>query len=534
MYLSESILKRSFSAISHIGPDAGKTRLERISAVSRFFACANILQKKLKNTVNLAPNEQDRDDFITAVGDMIGIGDGWLYTPDFKHREVKKDYGVGNNFLTTQVSRSKGRSVEYPNRPAPLLQLNNQIASLHPESANNLREKFNWDSIAAAFGVWLCRSDDLGQVEDRTSIVAAINALNSGRFGVSVSDLIKVTEQDLALLQEANKPQIQSTVVNTENFGAVQDAAEVQGRKDGPSQADIGVNYLFYGAPATGKSHKVNLLAGTVNVIRTVFHPDTQNSDFFGSLKPRMNGDKIEYGFAAGPFSEALKASLLMPEERHVLIIEELNRAPAAAVFGEIFQLLDRVPETGASFYSIAFPSPESEAWFNDQDDLKIPELYIPGNLTIYATMNSADQGVFPLDTAFRRRWTQEYLPLYGDNPPTGDVEIRGLKGIPRQISWDKFVRALNDFLIDEFDAAEDRLLGHWFVRPHELGKGVPEKILLYLWDDLLRHEDRFILFNKTAGRTYGQLHQAHTEGAIIFSERFLSILNDLVDNSGD
>lgn len=534
MYLSESILKRSFSKISNIGPDEGKTRMERVSAVSRFFACANILQKNQTDTVNLAPNEQDRDDFVSAVGDAISIGEDWLYTPDFKHSEVKKDYAVANNFLTTQVRGSKGQSTEYPKRPAPLLQLNDQIASLHLDSSNNLRDKFNWDDIAAAFGVWLCRSDDLGQVEDDKSIAAAINALNSERFGGSVGDLIKVTEQDLALLQEADEASIQVTVVDTSNFGAVQDEAEEQGDKAQASQADIGVNHLFYGAPATGKSHKVDSLAGTVNVVRTVFHPDTQNSDFFGSLKPRMNGDKIEYAFAAGPFSQALKAALLLPEEHHVLIIEELNRAPAAAVFGELFQLLDRVPETGKSSYSIAFPSPESEAWFNDQDHLDIPALYIPSNLTIYATMNSADQGVFPLDTAFRRRWTQEYLPLYGENPPAGNVDILGLNEDPKQISWDKFVRALNDFLIEKFDAAEDRLLGHWFVRPHELGKGVPEKILLYLWDDLLRHEDRFVLFNKVAGRTYGQLHQSHTKGVAIFSERFISVLNDLVDDAGD
>ena len=80
MYLSESILKRSFSKISNIGPDAGKTRLERVSAVSRFFACANILQKNQTDTVNLAPNERDRDDFVSAVGDAIRIGGLAVYS----------------------------------------------------------------------------------------------------------------------------------------------------------------------------------------------------------------------------------------------------------------------------------------------------------------------------------------------------------------------------------------------------------------------------------------------------------------------
>ena len=203
----------------------------------------------------------------------LGLED-WLYTPDFKHREVKRDFAVSNNFLTAQVSQSKGQRTEYPKRPAPLLQLNDQIASLHPDSSNNLRDSFNWDDIAAAFGVWLCRYDDLGQVEDDKSIAAAINKLNSERFGGSVGDLIKVTEQDLKLLQEADEASIQGPVADTSNFGAVQDEAEEQGDK-ACQLSDIGVNHLFYGAPATGKSHKVDSVAGTVNVVRTVFHPDT-------------------------------------------------------------------------------------------------------------------------------------------------------------------------------------------------------------------------------------------------------------------
>jgi len=247
-----------------------------------------------------------------------------------------------------------------------------------------------------------------------------------------------------------------------------------------------------------------------------------------------MNGDKITYSFAAGPFSKALKGALINPKEHHFLVIEELNRAPAAAVFGELFQLLDRVPDTGESSYSIAFPSPESEEWFNDQEEKHFENLFIPGNLTIFATMNSADQGVYPLDTAFRRRWSQQYLPLYSQEPPSGDIEYYNAGKSLEKMTWDKFVRTLNNFLVEEFDASEDRLLGHWFVRQHELSAGVPEKILLYLWDDLLRHEDRFLLFNKSAGRTYGQLYQAYKNNTAIFSDRFLSILADVVRNDGD
>lgn len=185
----------------------------------------------------------------------------------------------------------------------------------------------------------------------------------------------------------------------------------------------VGQNLIIYGAPGTGKSHKIDELVKGQSTFRTVFHPDTQNSDFFGCLKPQMDGDKISYVFAPGPFALALRASYLTPTEQHFLIIEEMNRAPAAAVFGELFQLLDR-KDDGSGTYEVDFPTPESKAWFQSEVGATIEKICIPSNLSLLATMNSADQGVYPLDTAFRRRWEQEYLPLYEGTYPEGFINI--------------------------------------------------------------------------------------------------------------
>jgi len=138
MYLSDSVLRSSFKKIADIGSGTGKAGLERVSAVSRFFACANLIHKGQTAEINLAPEAHDRANFVSAVGEVISVGDEWQYTPDFIHRESKKDYAVGNNFLTTQVSGSKGRSEAYPKRPAPLLELNDQMASLHVDHPDNL------------------------------------------------------------------------------------------------------------------------------------------------------------------------------------------------------------------------------------------------------------------------------------------------------------------------------------------------------------------------------------------------------------
>ena len=287
------------------------------------------------------------------------------------------------------------------------------------------------------------------------------------------------------------------------------------GKEANGKPAEKGRNIIIYGAPGTGKSHLVDATVGKINVVRTVFHPDTQNSDFFGCLKPRMDGQKVTYRFAPGPFSRSICKAFLDPLHHHFLVIEELNRAPAAAVFGELFQLLDR-EDDGEGKYAVDFPNEESREWFEAQGADKTL-LVLPSNLSIYATMNSADQGVYPLDTAFRRRWEQNYLPLYGPAGPSGKISFTG-KSLSKVIEWRQFVKLLNEYLVTHYSVAEDRLIGLWFVKEQELGGGVPAKILLYLWDDLLRHEDRRKIF-ATGIKTYGQLNDAIEKGQSIFSD---------------
>lgn len=291
-----------------------------------------------------------------------------------------------------------------------------------------------------------------------------------------------------------------------------------------------GENIIFYGAPGTGKSHHVNNVVKPCKHVRTVFHPDLQNSDFFGCLKPEMDGKDVAYRFSPGPFMLALELASRNPSEPVYLVIEELNRAAAAAVFGELFLLLDR-DESGAGEYDVDFPSKESREWFCEKTSSQINKIKIPANLHIYATMNSADQGVYPLDTAFRRRWKQEYMKLDYDKGPDGDVGYHDSDGNLHVVPFRKFVGALNGYLLgfEELGIAEDRLLGQWFVKANELdGASVPEKILLYLWDDLLRHDGRETVFATGHIKTYGQLVLAIAENKPVFSGAFTERLNQI------
>lgn len=285
-----------------------------------------------------------------------------------------------------------------------------------------------------------------------------------------------------------------------------------------------GENRLFYGAPGTGKSYEVwrQINRDADPHFVTVFHPDMQNSDFAGTLKPGAVGEAgVGYAFRPGPFARAVACAWANPAKKVYLVIEELNRAVAAAVFGELFQLLDRAPD-GSSCYEVDFPSPEFERWYHENADPAAERLSLPSNLWILATMNSADQGVYPLDTAFRRRWRQIYLPIDYSKAP--DAEIGYVSQAGRQATdWRSFVEALNGFLVEEVGVNEDRLIGPRFVDENDLGGGeLPGKLLIYLWDDLLRHHASNPLFHESV-RTYGDLHRRLGANQQVFSEQFLA-----------
>lgn len=298
-----------------------------------------------------------------------------------------------------------------------------------------------------------------------------------------------------------------------------------------------GKNKIFYGAPGTGKSHSIDKITKHSCRYTTVFHPDTQYSDFVGALKPVMvdaNGEKkISYEFRPGPFTKALIEAINKPSKHVYLVIEELNRAPSAAVFGEIFQLLDRDMK-GESQYKIEASDPDMllhiKENLNEPD--KFNELYLPSNLSILATMNSSDQSVMPMDTAFKRRWLFEYLPIDFTQAGNGNFKLTFTDGTQPEVPWKVFAEVVNDTL-SFLQVPEDRLLGHRFVSDEELttiveaNNTLKGKILVYLWDDVLRHGKRDVIFNTSVAGTFGQLSHQFGEGNPIFSESFEAKLSE-------
>ena len=282
-------------------------------------------------------------------------------------------------------------------------------------------------------------------------------------------------------------------------------------------------NRIYYGAPGTGKSHAINAKTDGYNSVETVFHPDTQYSDFVGCLKPSMDGDDIQYSFRPGPFCEALSMASDNPELGCYLVIEEINRACAAAVFGEIFQLLDRTP-TGESQYGISISDPDMKGYLDDNalEVMGSGKLKIPANLSILGTMNSSDQAVMPMDTAFKRRWKFEYVPIDFGSSPDGTLRFMAGESMI-SVSWKDFALAINDELAGA-EIPEDRLLGPWFLGHSELADAeasrdaLSGKLFMYLWDDVLRHDDRSRIFSAGV-RNYGELVRKYHSGGQIFSD---------------
>ena len=287
---------------------------------------------------------------------------------------------------------------------------------------------------------------------------------------------------------------------------------------------------IYYGAPGTGKSNEIKLLTGNGTfsknyTLRTTFHPDSDYSSFVGAYKPIWNGEKIIYVFRPQSFLRAYIEAWKHPEHNVALVIEEINRGNCAQIFGDIFQLLDR-ERTGLSKYPIEadidmqnylkgeFVNIES-IYTEDQiqainkyyanhydtafDDIKNGIiLTLPKNLSLLATMNTSDQSLFPMDSAFKRRWEWQYMPIKNAHK---NWKIQ-LDNSHELIDWWEFLNRIN-MVISDLTTSEDKQLGYFFCHPDEYqikpngdenaqpdlitAKHFVGKVIFYLWNDVFK-----------------------------------------------
>ena len=287
----------------------------------------------------------------------------------------------------------------------------------------------------------------------------------------------------------------------------------------------IPLQQIFYGAPGTGKSFKIKRETKNQSKIRTTFHPDSDYSTFVGCYKPTMNEDvkydkegneksctkQIEYAFVAQAFLKAyVKAWKFYcsaedgTAKAQYLIIEEINRGNCAQIFGDLFQLLDR-NEDGYSTYPIVADTdiqkflskefekvnvPDSLNTIYDDYDGNVAEdikngtvLALPNNFYIWATMNTSDQSLFPIDSAFKRRWDWKYMPI-DTKKENWNIEVDGKK-----YSWTVFLEKVNEQIF-EVTKSEDKKLGFYFCRANNNVVGAEKfvsKVIFYLYNDVFK-----------------------------------------------
>ncbi|WP_304230458.1 AAA family ATPase [Phascolarctobacterium succinatutens] len=274
-------------------------------------------------------------------------------------------------------------------------------------------------------------------------------------------------------------------------------------------------NVLFYGVPGCGKSYSVEQryekqVTNKQCKVRVVFHPDYTYSDFVGQLMPVLKEvpnaqgekeEKLQYDFVPGPFTRILDVAYANHQEKCLLIIEELNRGNAPAIFGEIFQLLDR-NDDGSSKYAIY-----NSDIANEVHKDKLCPIKLPPNLTIVATMNTSDQNVFTMDTAFQRRWQMKHIPNRFTGDSLDDKTIKHVaKHLPNSdISWGVFAQTVNKKMHTAnlgFGGTDDKSLGVYFATDNDLddAERFAEKVLKYLWDDAFKLGRQALFSNCSEG----------------------------------
>ena len=322
-------------------------------------------------------------------------------------------------------------------------------------------------------------------------------------------------------------------------------------------QSEFPRNRILFGAPGTGKSFTLNrekdlLLADGGEYERVTFHPDYSYANFVGTYKPvpckdSDGKDAITYSYVPGPFMrtyvKALQNSRTDAPKPFLLVIEEINRANVAAVFGDVFQLLDRGDDE-VSEYPIQ-ASEDIKKYLagelgGNPDDYA--EIRIPDNMFIWATMNSADQGVFPMDTAFKRRWDFTYLGI--DDSEAGIVGkkvVLGQGDYRRIVEWNALRKAINNELLT-YKVNEDKLMGPYFISKKNLPENemidsavftriFKNKVIMYLFDDAAKQK-RITLFggcDEKAKNQYSKIcREFDTKGVYIFCE---GISSQFIDN---
>ena len=571
-YIAKKTVLKAYKVLSSIDDDKRQGLTQKVSALKYGIALAMYF-KKYKDNCDLK-NTANKDTFASLVGKVVKINDSQC-TKDFYTSIAPngRDYDCGSNFYSqSSVKDSKTNTsinVLYPKRSGwrPVMDVSNQVLIYNPDYIEScIYFYLNSLQLRYAFVIWILRFESI-ETKDITGLKQALKELltdeycnvlisdgdeNINNFPIEYDDVkCELTDTDIKnMFIDASKEAMQSTCYSQQQ--------------------------IFYGAPGTGKSHEINRLTEGEDVIRTTFHPDTDYSTFVGCYKPHMEevdmttviGEtlkvvkdvtgqpktekRIVYKYSCQAFLQAYIAAWQHPDKARYLVIEEINRGNCAQIFGDIFQLLDRNDEGYSSYPIKTDADAENELrmqfgkkWNLTEEKAKeIDDLYrrhypngitksikdgsillLPSNLYIWATMNTSDQSLFPIDSAFKRRWDWKYMKIAeGRDSETKkplnwvvkfDYEEDG-KPYTFECSWWQFIMTINE-KIATATSSDDKKLGYFFCKPKTQGSKVIDaerfvgKVVFYLWNDVFKDEDN-VIFKVVEGKGNPSFDAFYTE----------------------
>lgn len=494
MYIPKQIILNAYKELSRLTNSPETQGATQITSAIKYLLALDAFYKTNNRPCDTT-QKNDKDEFIKAVGNVVTINEE-CYTKNFERgiSEGGNDYKVGSNFFSVNVVAKSGTSAgrfNYPSRShCPLFYVQEKMLYREADLYKNLIPAYiGSNALLFALVLWLLRKSP---IEDMS-----YNSLRNALLKVYTEDLVNVIFTNE--IYEASHRDFFKSEEGSEEVATITQGEILSLFAGSTYNLKIAQNILYYGVPGVGKSYEIEQkLKGTPEgqKERITFHPDYSYGEFVGQLLPQKKGDSIAYEFVPGAFTRILKKALTNPDKHYYFIIEEINRGNASAIFGDVFQLLDRDDTNGESKYKIQ--NKDIQESLGDIGVNMADGIYIPGNLSIYATMNTCDQNVFVLDTAFKRRWIYRYV----QNPECeyGDTLVPG-----SFITWQEFLDTINEKICEAAkDSAidEDKQLGAYFISKalltdKEFAKeNFADKVLMYLWSDVVRF-DRSILFSE-------------------------------------
>lgn len=487
MYLSKNCILKALSVLFEANPKAPNNFFSAI----QYFLSTDKYYKSHNNPCN-SKKKEEKEEFCNYVANIVSLDDNnyfssfkEIYDPTKKKAPKKVQGTVGSNFFTQgAVKDSKntsGKKFDYPTSFPLLYALDGSV----------YKEDSYYNNINSYY---------LTKVEERVALVIWLLRKSGDFKDLTIDEFRKSLNDSFSLLMVDTL--IPSSISNWKDILEKMDAAcdkevanikieDVKGKK-------VPLQQIFYGTPGSGKSYKIKEYIEFAYpdekerdeyVIRTTFHPDSDYASFVGCYKPKMDGDNIKYEFMPQAFTEAYVKAWQKPEKRVYLIIEEINRGNCAQIFGDLFQLLDR--KNGVSEYPINADADLRQYLEKElgkgKDGIKGGKLKLPSNLSIWATMNTSDQSLFPMDSAFKRRWSWECVPIDYKHKDSSKFNINIDN---KSYGWNDFLRAVNERIVKATDS-EDKQMGNFFINGDVDERQFIDKVMFYLWNDICKEEYR-------------------------------------------